>query len=76
MTETDVVDYLLNKDIIFDNSYNLYQDILYHLQHRDYNGFNKVINENQNNISSHMNTTLNTLKKYSKYIKKHFELSI
>lgn len=75
MTETDVVDYLLNKDEIFDNSYNLYQDILYYLQHRDYNGFNKVINEKQENISLYMNTTLKTLKKYSEYIKNTLEYS-
>lgn len=75
MTETDVVDYLLNKDEIFDNSYNLYQNILYYLQHRDYNGFNKVINEKQENISSFMNTTFKTLKKYSKYIKNTLEYS-
>ena len=31
MTEIDVVDYLINKDKLFENSYDLYQDILYHL---------------------------------------------
>ena len=30
MTETDVVDYLLNKDTFFEKSCDLYQDILYH----------------------------------------------
>jgi transposase len=44
MTETDVVDYLLNKDVFFEISYDLYQD-----------------------ISKQMQTTLSTLKKYSKY---------
>jgi transposase len=73
MTETDVVDYLLNKDEIFDNSYMLYQDILYYLQHRDYENFNIVINKKYENISSYMSTTLNTLKKYSEYIKNTLE---
>jgi transposase len=73
MTETDVVDYLLNKDKFFDNSYMLYQDILYYLQHRDYENFNIVINKKYENISSYMSTTLNTLKKYSKYIKNTLE---
>ena len=65
MTETDVVDYLLNKNEIFDNSYILYQDILYYLQHRDYNGLKKVINKRYENIYLYMITTLNKLKKYS-----------
>ncbi len=75
MTETDVVDYLLSKDMVFDNTYNLYQDILYHLQHRDYNSFNKVINETQKDISPYINPTINTLKKYSEHIKNTLEYS-
>ena len=68
MTEADVVDYLLNKDKFFENSYDLYQNILYHLQHRDYNGFIKTINMEYKDIPKQMITTLNTLRKYSKYI--------
>ena len=75
MTETDVVDYLLNKDMFFENSYDLYQNILYHLQHRNYDGFNKVINNEYKDISKQMKTTLSTLKKYSKYIKNTLEYS-
>ena len=75
MTETDVVDYLLSKDKFFENSYDVYQDILYHLQHRNYEGFNKVINKEYKNISKQMQTTLSTLKKYSKYIKNTLEYS-
>ena len=75
MTETDVVDYLLSKDKFFENSYDLYQDILYHLQHRNYEGFNKVINKEYKNISKQMQTTLSTLKKYSKYIRNTLEYS-
>ena len=75
MTEIDVVNYLLNKDKFFENSYDLYQDILYHLQHRNYEGFNKVVNKEYQEISKQMQTTLNTLKKYSKYIKNTLEYS-
>ena len=75
MTEVDVVDYLLNKDRFFENSYDLYQDILYHLQHRNYDSFNKVINNEYKDISKQMQTTLSTLKKYSKYIKNTLEYS-
>ena len=62
MTETDVVDYLLNKNSIFRNSYNLYQNILYYLQHRDYNRFNEIINFKYECISKEISNTLNTLK--------------
>ena len=75
MTETDVVDYLLSKDKFFENSYDLYQDILYHLQHRNYEGFNKVVNKEYKDISKQIQITLNTLKKYSKYIKNTLEYS-
>ena len=57
MTEIDVVDYLLNKDKFFENSYDLYQDILYHLQHRNYKGFEKVINKEYNANSKQMKIT-------------------
>lgn len=75
MTEIDVVNYLLSKDKFFENSYDLYQDILYHLQHRNYEGFNKVVNKEYKDISKQIQTTLNTLKKYSKYIKNTLEYS-
>ena len=75
MTEIDIVDYLLSKDKFFENSYDLYQDILYHLQHRDYEGFSQVINQKYKDISRQLQTTLNTLRKYSKYIKNTLEYS-
>ena len=75
MTETDVVDYLIRKNDIFNNSYNLYQDILYYIQHRKHNNFNNIINKDYANISKLMATTLNTLKKYSEYIKNTLEYS-
>ena len=59
MTEIDVVNYLLNKDEFFENSYNLYQDILYALQHRDYEMFVNVIETDYDNISKQMKTNLN-----------------
>ena len=75
MTETDVVDYLLSKDKNFLNSYDVYQDVLYHLQHRNYKDFNEIINKEYKDISKQMQTTLSTLKKYSKYIKNTLEYS-
>ena len=73
MTETDVVDHLLSKSKLFENSYNLYQNILYYLQHRNYTDLCKIINAKYDNISKEMTKSLNTLKKYSDYIKNTLE---
>ena len=73
--KVDVVDYLLSKDKIFENSYDLYQNILYYLQHREYNHFNEIVTTKYENISKEMKVTLTTLKKYSKYIKNTLEYS-
>ncbi len=75
MTEVDVVDYLLNRDKFFENSYDLYQDILYHFQHQDYKGFSQFINQKYKDISKELQITVNTLKKYSKYVKNTLEYS-
>ena len=48
---------------------------MYHLQHRDYKGFSQVINQKYKDISKQLQTTLNTLRKYSKYIKNTLEYS-
>ena len=46
---------------------------MYHLQHRDYKGFNQVINQKYKDVSQQLQTILKTLKKYSKYIKNTLE---
>lgn len=73
MTEIDVVDYLLNKDKILSNTYDVYQDLLYYLQRRDYYSFNKVLKEQNSNISKQMKTTINSLIYFSEYIKNTLE---
>ena len=69
MTEVDVVDFLLNLDDELKATYNLYQNILYSLQHKDYELFKTIIEQSYNNISSLMQTSLNTLREFSPYIK-------
>lgn len=71
MTEGDVVNYLISKDKILENSYDLYQDILYYLQSRNYEGLKNILNKEyrEENISTKIKTTMKTLKKYSPYIK-------
>jgi len=73
MTEIDVIDYLLNKDKILSNTYAVYQDLLYYLQKRDYNSLNKILEEQNDNISKQMKTSINTLKYFSEYIKNTLE---
>ena len=48
---------------------------MYHLQHQDYKGFSQVINQKYKDISKQLQTKLNTLRKYSKYIKNTLEYS-
>ena len=60
MTEIDVINYLLNKEEFFENSYNLYQDILYCLQHREHKMLVNVFEEKNDNISEQMKTALKT----------------
>ena len=69
MTEIDVVDYLLNKDEILSNTYDVYQDLLYYLQKRDYVSFDKILEEQNDNISKQMKTSINSLKYFSEHIK-------
>ena len=69
MTEIDVVDYMLNKNEILSNTYDVYQDLLYYLQKRDYDSFNKILEEQNDNISKQMKTSINSLKYFSEHIK-------
>jgi len=68
-TEVDIVDFLINLDEQLKETYNLYQNILYALQHRDYLLFTEIIHQTYENISSFMQTSLNTLREFSPYIK-------
>lgn len=73
MTEIDVVDYLLSKDKILSNTYDIYQDLLYYLQKKDYISFNKILEEPNINISNQMKTSIKSLKNFSEYIKNTLE---
>ena len=75
MTEVDIVDYILEHNTELKETYELYQNILYALQHRDYELFKNIINIEYKNISSYMQTSLNTLKQFSPYIQNTLELS-
>lgn len=73
MTEIDIVDYILNLNDELKETYEVYQNILYSLQHKDYKLFSDIINKEYHNISSYMTTSINTLKEFSCYIKNTLE---
>ena len=73
MTEVDIVDYILNQNEELKNTYNLYQNILYSLQRKDYSLFNEIIENEYEGISKYMETSLNTLKEFKEYIKNTLE---
>ncbi len=69
MTEVDVIDYILNKNEELKKTYELYQNILYTLQRRDYSLFEHAIEKECENISDYMKVSLNTLREFKEHIK-------
>ena len=73
MTEVDIVDYLLNLSPELTASYNLYQNILYAIQTKNYNLLETTLNHDYGSISKYMKTSINTLKEFLPYIKNTLE---
>ena len=57
ITEVDIVDYLLDSNPVLKNAYNLYQNILYALQSKDYNILESILNTDFGDISKNMKTS-------------------
>ena len=75
MTEVDIVDYLLNLSPELTASYNLYQNILYAIQTKNYNLLETTLNHDYGSISKYMKTSVNTIKEFLPYIKNTLENS-
>lgn len=73
MTEVDIVDYLLDLSTELTASYNLYQNILYAIQSKNYNLLKTTLNHDYGSISKYMKTSINTLKEFLPYIKNTLE---
>ena len=69
MTQSDVVNYLINTNDELKETYEVYQNILYAIKNNKYNDLKTTLNSNHKNISSYMKTSIKTLKKYLYYIK-------
>lgn len=70
MTQSDIVDYLINIDKELNETYEVYQSLLYSLKYNEYHLLEATLSEQHNNISEYMKTSIKTLKSYLPHIKK------
>ncbi|MGX8852981.1 ISL3 family transposase [Amedibacillus sp. YH-ame10] len=68
MREIDIVDYLINLDKSFYESYYLYQKIISSIKSRDIKSFEDSINHVDDSISDYMKTSIHTLKEHKIHI--------
>ena len=73
MTQSDVVDYLINIDEELKQTYLIYQDILYSFKKKDFNKLKETLNNINPKISNYMKTSIKTLIEFLPYIKNTFE---
>ena len=71
-TEQDNVDYLVSLDSELEETYQVYQDLLYAFQNNNFNVLDVTLNKKFNNLSEYMKTSIKTLKVYTEYIKNTF----
>lgn len=69
MTQSGVVDYLININAQLKETYETYQTILHSLKTNNYKQLEKILNIKNNKISNYMKTSIKTLKDYLPYIK-------
>lgn len=68
MTQSDVVNYLININSQLKTTYEVYQSLLYALKNNKYNELENTLNTKYNNVSDYMKTSIKTLKEYLPYI--------
>ena len=68
MSQSDIVDFLINQDNELKNTYKIYQEIMYAISFKDTKLLEKLIDSKTTDISSFMQTSLKTLKKYKDYV--------
>lgn len=69
MTQSDMVNYLININVQLKETYETYQTILYSLKTNNYNLLENSLNSKNDKISSYMKKSIKTLKNYLPYIK-------
>ena len=75
MTESDVVDYLINLDDKLKQTYLVYQDILYTLKIKNYQLLKAALSNYPSNIPDYMKTSIKTLTELLPFIKNTFNNS-
>lgn len=69
MTQSDIVDYLINVGKELNETYEVYQSLLYSLKYNEYHLVEATLSKQHNNISEYMKTSIKTLKSYLPHIK-------
>ena len=61
MTESDVVNYIINTNDELKQTYIVYQNLLSSIKNKDFNSFSSILSNYNDNISLYMKTSINTL---------------
>ena len=69
MTQSSVVNYLINIDKKLLNTYEIYQNILYSIKNNKYKELEVILHNKNEHVSSYMKKSIKTLKGYLPYIK-------
>lgn len=69
MTQSDVVNYLINTNKELYNTYQVYQSILYSIKNNNYKELETIVNDTHDSISTYMRTSIKTLKGFLPHIK-------
>ena len=64
MTESDVVNYIINTNEELKQTYLVYQNLLSSIKNKDFNSFSCVLNNHSNYISDYMKTSIKTLNEF------------
>ncbi len=75
MTEIDVVNFLVNSNHELKDSYEIYQNILYAIQHKDITVLKETLSSNLSHISEYMKTSIKSLSQFLPYIENSFQNS-
>ena len=73
MTQSDVVNYLINIDEELKQTYLIYQEILYSIKRKNFNKLKQTLNNINPKISNYMKTSIKTLIEFLPYIKNTFK---
>ena len=73
MTQSDIVNYLINTDEELKQTYFIYQEILYSFKNKNFNKLKQILRKNNPKISNYMKTSIKTLIEFLPYIRNTFE---